>query len=88
LLLRKVEKEEHKMPGNTWRVQPVYTTIVEILRQKGSLTDLELFEVLKAFYKEIGLAEFNTTLMKMEVTGLISVSSLSKDRWLVQLTKK
>mgnify|MGYP001125016451 FL=1 len=76
------------MPGNTWKVHPIYTTIIEILQEKGSLTDVELFDALKAFYKEIGLSEFNRTLMKMEVTSLISVSSLTKDKRLIQLTKK
>ncbi len=76
------------MPGNTWKVQPIHTTIIEILQEKGSLTDVELFDTLKAFYKEIGLSDFNKSLMKMEVTGLISVSSLTKDKLLIQLTKK
>jgi hypothetical protein len=52
------------------------------------MTDAELFDALRAFYKEIGLDELNKTLMRMEVTGLISVSSLAKDKRLVQLTKK
>jgi hypothetical protein len=76
------------MSGNTWKVQPVYTTAIEVLREKGSITDVELFDALRAFYKEIGLDDLNKTLMRMEVTGLISVSSLTKDRRLVQLTKK
>lgn len=76
------------MSGNTWQVQPIYATVIEILEEKGSLTDADLFEVLKAFYKEIGSDDVNKTLMRMEVTGLISVSSLSKDRRLVQLRKR
>ena len=76
------------MSGNTWKVQPVYATVVEILREKGSITDAELFDALRAFYKEIGLDDLNNTLMKMEVSGLISVSSLAKDKRLVQLIKK
>jgi hypothetical protein len=76
------------MAGNTWKVQPVYATVIEILREKGSMTDVELFDALRAFYKEIGLDDLNKTLMQMEVTGLISVSSLTKDKRLVQLTKK
>jgi len=76
------------MSGNTWKIQPVYATVIEILREKGSITDVELFDALRAFYKEIGLSDLNKTLMRMEVTGLISVSSLTKDRRLVQLTKK
>ncbi len=76
------------MSGNTWKLQPVYVTVIEVLREKGSITDGELFDVLRAFYREIGLDDLNKTLMQMEVTGLISVSSLAKDKRLVQLTKK
>jgi len=76
------------MTGNTWKVQPVYATVIEILREKGSITDMELFDALRAFYREIGLDDLNNTLMKMEVSGLISVSSLAKDKRLVQLIKK
>jgi len=66
----------------------VYATIIEILQEKGSMTDGELLEILKAFHKEIGFDDVNKTLMKMEVTGLVAVSSLTKDRRLVQLRKK
>jgi hypothetical protein len=76
------------MSGSTWKVQPVYATVIELLIEKGSMTDSDLFEALKAFYKEIGFDDLNKTLMEMEITGLISVSSLTKDKRLVQLKKK
>ena len=76
------------MSGNTWQLQPIYATVIEILEEKGSITDADLFEFLKAFYKETGFDDLNRTLMRMEVAGLVSVSSLTKDRRLVQLTKR
>jgi len=69
-------------------MQPVYATVLEVLREKGSMADDELFDALKAFYREIGFDDLNKTLMQMEVTGLIYVSSLAKDKRLVQLVKK
>ena len=84
----KCRGKEAEMPGTTWKVQPVYATVIEILREKGSLTDAELLEVLKAFYRDVGFADLNRTLMKLEVTGQITVSSLTKDKRLVQLMKK
>jgi hypothetical protein len=69
-------------------MQPVYATVLEVLREKGSMADSELFEALRAFYREIGFDDLNKTLMQMEVTGLINVTSLAKDKRLVQLTKK
>ena len=76
------------MPVKTWKVQPIHLIVVETLEKKGSLADTELFEALKAFYKEIRFGDLNKTLMKMEVTNLISVSSLTKGKRLVQLMKR
>ncbi|MEM2110760.1 MAG: hypothetical protein QXX08_02655 [Candidatus Bathyarchaeia archaeon] len=76
------------MSTKTWKVQPLYAIVSEILDKKGSLNDMELFESLKVFYKDIGFDEFNKTLMRMELSGLISVSSLTKGRRLVQLVKR
>jgi transcription initiation factor IIE alpha subunit len=76
------------MSVKTWNVQPVHLLVVEILENKGSLVDTELFEALKAFYKEIGFDDLNRILMKMEITNLVSVSSLAKGKRLVQLTKR
>jgi len=61
---------------------------MEILQKKGSTTDTELLEMLKAFYKEIGLDDLNRNLMAMEISGLIHVSSLTRGKRLVQLKEK
>ena len=76
------------MAMKTWKVQPYQLTVIEILKKKGSLSDVELLEALKSFYKNIGYADLNKTLMKMEVTRLIFVSSLTKGKRLVQLVPK
>jgi len=73
---------------STWKIHPVYLTIIEILQEKSSMTDEELLEMLKAFYKEIGSDDLNRNLMAMEISGLIYVSSLTKGRRLIQLRKK
>jgi len=73
---------------STWKVHPVYLTIVEILQERGSITDAELLEMLKAFYKEIGIDDLNRNLMIMETSGLIYVSSLAKGKRLIQLREK
>ncbi len=72
----------------TWRIQPLHTVIIEILEKKGSLTDAELLEALKSVYKDLSVNDLNKTLMRMEITGLISVSSLTKGRRLIQLIKR
>jgi len=76
------------MTMSTWKIHPVYLTIMEILQEKGSVTDTDLLEMLKAFYKEIGLDDLNRNLMAMEISGLIHVSSLTRGKRLVQLREK
>jgi hypothetical protein len=76
------------MSTKTWKVKPLYAVMSEILDKKGSMNDMELFESLKVFYKDVGFDEFNKTLMKMELSGLVSVSSLTKGRRLVRLVKR
>jgi len=76
------------MAMTTWKIHPVYLTIIEILQEKGSVTDKDLLEMLRAFYKEIGLDDLNRNLMNMEISGLIYVSSLTRGRRLIQLRKK
>ena len=73
---------------STWKIHPVYLTIIEILQEKGSTTDVELLEMLKAFYKEICPDELNRNLMTMEIAGLIHVSSLPRGKRLIQLKEK
>lgn len=78
------------MATKVWRPQPLYITILEILEKKNSLTDVELLEMLRNTYgyKDISFNELNKAIMRMEITGLILVSSLTKGRRLIQLAKK
>ena len=76
------------MSIKTWKVHPLYTTIAEILEKKRSMTDIELFDILKEVYKDIGFNDLNRTLMQMEVAGKISVSTLTKGKRLVELKKR
>jgi len=76
------------MTMSTWKIHPIHLTIIEILQEKGSTTDTELLEMLKAFYKEIGLDDLNRNLMAMEISGLIHVSSLARGKRLIQMKKK
>ncbi|MBS7639227.1 hypothetical protein KEJ42_01960 [Candidatus Bathyarchaeota archaeon] len=74
----------------TWKSQPLQMAIVEILEKKGSLTDVDLLESLRAIsqFKDLSFNELNKILMRMEISGLIYVSSFTKGRRLVQLSKK
>jgi hypothetical protein len=72
----------------TWRPRPLDLTIVEVLEKKGAMIDTELFNLLREARGELGFVDFNKTLMKMEVAGLIYVSSLTKGKRRVELVKR
>lgn len=69
--------------------RPVYTAIIELLeRKQGASTDSELLKALKDMYGDLSLNEFNKALMKLEIGGLIHVSSLTKTKRRVELIHK
>lgn len=78
------------MSVKAWKVQPLPVAIIEALEKKGSLSDVELLEMLKSSsaYKDLSFNELNKVLMRMEIAGLIFVSSLTKGRRLIQLANK
>jgi len=62
--------------------------VVEVLEKKGALNDVELLKELKANFGEVSFREMNTTLMKMELGGVVWVTRLMKGKRQVELTKK
>ena len=76
------------MPLKTWNPQPLHTFIIEILNKKGTLTDDELFDLVKASYASVGFGQLNKTLMRMEIQGKIHVSLLTKGKRRVELIEK
>jgi len=75
------------MAIKTWRAQPIYVAIFELLEKKGPLTDVELYDLLKANYEDLSFGILNRTLMKMEIEGKIYVSMLMKGKRRVELVK-
>ena len=75
------------MASKTWKSYPPYVVIFEILEKKGPLTDVELFELLRDSYEDLGFRSFNQTLMKMEIEGKIYVSTLTKGKRRIELVK-
>ena len=72
-----------------WDARPLHTTILEKLtRKKGATTDLELFDEVKEFHKEISFREFNSALMRLEIIGKITVSNMTKNLRRVELIGK
>jgi len=62
--------------------------IIELLESKRSMTNMELFNILKETHEDVGFRTFNQTLMKMEIQGKIHVSSLTRGKRRVELVKQ
>jgi len=71
-----------------WSPRPVELSVVEALEKKGALSDVELLKELRANFGEISFREMNTTLMKMELGGVVWVTRLMKGKRQVELTKR
>lgn len=70
-----------------WYAQPLHTSIVEILQKKSAQTDADMYKELKGVHKELGIKDFNQTLMKLEIDGLVHVSYLTKTTRRVELRR-
>ena len=69
-----------------WDVYPLRIALVVALTKKqGVSTDIELLDVLKKSYDDLSYKDINRVLMKLEVEGLIHVSSLTKTKRRVEL---
>lgn len=74
------------MPIKIWKPHPAYYFILDVLRKKGALTDMELFEYVSEEYKDMGFKDFNEILMRLEIAGKIRTTSLARGKKRVELT--
>jgi hypothetical protein len=73
------------MSTKTWKTHPLYTTIVELLERNGPLTDVELYELIKEPHGEAGFGDLNKTLMRLEIQGIVYVSTRTKGKRRVEV---
>jgi transcription initiation factor IIE alpha subunit len=73
------------MPVKTWKTRPAYFVLLEILTKKGDMTDDDLFSQLKEEFEDVGYQDFNSILMRLEVTGKIRTTSMSRGKRRVEL---
>jgi transcription initiation factor IIE alpha subunit len=73
------------MPVKTWKTRPAYFVLLEILTKKGDMTDDDLFSQLKEEFEDLGYKDFNDILMRLEVTGKIRTTSMSRGKRRVEL---
>ena len=68
-----------------WKTRPSYFVALEILTKKGDLTDDELFSQIKSEFEDLGFKDFNELLLKLEVSGKIRTSSMSRGKRRIEL---
>jgi len=74
------------MPIKTWKTRPAYFVLIEILRKKGAMTDVELFGALNDEFKDLGLKDFNELLMRLEIGGKVRTTSMARGKRRIELT--
>jgi hypothetical protein len=74
------------MPAvKTWKIRPAYFVLLEILNKKGDMVDDELFSQLKDEFDDLGYKDFNDILLRLEVSGKIRTTSMSRGKRRVEL---
>ncbi|MCW4053401.1 MAG: hypothetical protein NWE84_00575 [Candidatus Bathyarchaeota archaeon] len=69
----------------TWKIRPAFSFLLEILNKKGDMTDDDLYSQLKEDYDDLGYKDFNDILMRLEVSGKIRTTSMSRGKRRVEL---
>jgi hypothetical protein len=76
------------MPAvKTWKIRPDYFVVLEILNKKGDMVDDDLFNQLKEEFEDLGYKDFNDILMRLEVSGKIRTTSMSRGKRRVELVQ-
>ena len=69
--------------------KPLHTMLVEALESSnGSLTDAQLLKLLKKSNRDLNDHSFNKVLLRLELEGLIHVSTLTKNRRRIELARQ
>jgi hypothetical protein len=68
-----------------WKVRPAYFVVLEILEKKGDMVDDDLFSQLKDEFEDLGYKDFNNILLRLEISGKIRATSMSRGKRRVEL---
>ena len=68
-----------------WRVRPLCSLVIEVLKKNGRMTDDKLLDQLRAFYPDVSMTELSRALMTLEMNGFIYVAPHVRGRKLVEL---
>jgi len=73
------------LPIKTWKTHPAFYFLLEFLKKKGAMTDTELFEALSKEFEDLGFKDFNELLMRLEISGKIRTSSMTRGKRRIEL---
>ena len=68
-----------------WKIRPAYFVVLEILEKKGDMVDDDLFSQLREEFDDLGYKDFNNILLKLEISGKIRTTSMSRGKRRVEL---
>ena len=71
--------------NKVWGPRPLNLAVVEVLQRKGPLTDDDLLDQVKDSYGELSFRELNSSLLKLELGGVVRVTRLMKGKRRVEL---
>lgn len=69
----------------TWKIRPAYFVLLEILEKKGDMIDDDLFSQMKDEFDDLGYKDFNNILLRLEVSGKIRTTSMSRGKRRIEL---
>lgn len=73
------------MPLKIWKTYPAHYLLLQILKKKGAMTDTELYEALTEEFKDLGFNDFNELLMRLEISGKIRATSMTRGKRRIEL---
>ncbi|MHA1785580.1 MAG: hypothetical protein ACTSX4_03700 [Candidatus Helarchaeota archaeon] len=77
------------MKSVNWRTLPIKNTILQILvKNKGVITDKELYNYLLKEFKDLTSADFSKNLMALEIQGVINVSRITNTKNKIELIQR
>jgi hypothetical protein len=76
------------MTFEPWKPYPLSAIIAELLQRKGPASDVEILEMVKEVYADVGVNAFNKELMRLEIRGVIRVTALTKGKRRIEYLAK
>lgn len=71
----------------TWKTRPAFFVLLEILQKKGDMIDDDLFSQLKEEFDDLGYKDFNNILIRLEVSGSVRTTSMSRGKRRIELIR-